>query len=202
MTREKILEIISFISAVVSIISLFFVDDNWGTGKIIILISLIIVAMIMIYFLFIKSSTQKCKSQNEINEFMKTWIKTSGVVKILSRDMSWVDDEMLGILQTKGADLYLYVEKSNEIVEKIRKMNPEGNIIFYNDIGFVPNSRFTIIRANKDDRQIAITIKERSGYKKLEHEIYISNENPIDKRILGLANDLMNCIECKGKKND
>lgn len=51
-------------------------------------------------------------------------------MKIPLGDMYWGDDEMIEILQTKGTDLYLYDEKSNDIEEEIIKINPRGNIIF------------------------------------------------------------------------
>lgn len=202
MNRDKLLELISFIGTVVSIISFFFLEIEWSMAKIILMIALIVLLGLAVYFLFIKRETKTYKSQEEINEFMKNWIKTNGVVKIFSRDLSWLDDEMYGILQAKGEDLYLYVEKKNEKIEKILQMNPESKIFFYEDIGFIPNSRFTIIHANKDEKQIAIAIKEQKGYKKLKHIIYISKDSDIDKKILGLANDLMNCMECRRKKND
>lgn len=202
MKRDKILELISFIGTVVSIISFFFLEVEWSMAKIIMILALVVVLGMAVYFLFIKKDTKTYKSQEEINEFMKNWIKTNGVVKIFSRDLSWLDDEMYGVLQAKGEDLYLYVEKENEKIKKILQMNPESKIYFYEDIGFTPSSRFTIIHANKDEKQIAIAIKEQKGYRNLEHEIYISRDSAIDKKMLSLANDLMNCIECKGKRND
>ena len=66
-------------------------------------------------------------------------------------------------------------------------------------MGFTPQSRFTIIRANKDERQMAIAIKERNEYQKLKHEIYITNDGVFDKKIMSLADDLIQCIESRGK---
>ena len=200
MNRQKILEFVSFLGTLVSVISLFLEKREWGWQKNVLLCSLIIVFGISVYILFIKSDTQTYKTQKEINIFMKQWIKTDGVVKIFSRDLSWVDDEMIGILQSKGSDLYIYVEKKNETVNRIHMINPQMHCFYYEEMGFVPSSRFTVIRANKDDKQIAIAIKEHKGYKeKFKHEIYISRDSLIDKKILGLANDLMNCIECRNK---
>ena len=113
MNRQKILEFVSFLGTLVSVISLFLEKGGWGWQKNVLLCSLIIVFGISVYILFIKSDTQTYKTQKEINIFMKQWIKTDGVVKIFSRDLSWVDDEMIGILQSKGSDLYIYVEKKN-----------------------------------------------------------------------------------------
>lgn len=201
MSRQKILEFIGFLSAVVSLGSFSLENKEWNAYSISLLISTIVIFLIASYFLFVKKETKKLKSQEKINAFMKYWIKTSGVVKILSRDLSWVDEEVLGIMQAKGSDLYLYVEEENEKVKKIRANNPEGNYYFYKDIGFNPLSRFTVIHANKQDKQIAIAIKEQNGYKKIDHEIYVSKGSQIDNKILGLAIDLMNCIECKGQVN-
>ncbi len=127
---------------------------------------------------------------------MKKWVKIKGVVKILSRDLSWVNDEIIESFAKKGADLHLYVMSENRVVKKIREKNPYCKIYFYGEYGFEPDSRYTIIRANRDSRQIAITLKEQNSYTRLHHEIYISKGNAYDKKMLGLANDLMKCMEC------
>ena len=111
MNRQKILEFVSFLGTLVSVISLFLEKGEWGWQKNVLLCSLIIVFGISVYILFIKSDTQTYKTQKEINIFMKQWIKTDGVVKIFSRDLSWVDDEMIGILQSKGSDLYYMLRR-------------------------------------------------------------------------------------------
>lgn len=137
MNRQKILEFVSFLGTLVSVISLFLEKGGWGWQKNVLLCSLIIVFGISVYILFIKSDTQTYKTQKEINIFMKQWIKTDGVVKIFSRDLSWVDDEMIGILQSKGSDLYIYVEKKNETVNRIHMINPQMHCFYYEEMGFV-----------------------------------------------------------------
>lgn len=171
-----------------------------GAFKFSILISLIIILPISAYFIFRKKDTIVCSNQEDINNFLKKWIKTDGVVKILSRNLSWVNDEIMGILQAKGADLYLYVESENEVVKNIMQINKDCKVFLYGKYGFEPNSRYTVIHANKDDRQIAIALQERKNQYKLYHEIYCSKEGAYDKKMLGLAMDLMNCIEKMEKK--
>lgn len=201
MKKEKLLEVISFIGSIASVIGLFFIDAEWTITKILLLVLLVILVFISGYILFVKKRTKICKTEDEINAFMKDWIKTKGVVKILSRDLSWVDDNIIDSLTKKKSDLYLYVEKENDITEKIKSLSPDCNIIFYGDIGFVPNSRYTIIHANKPQKQLAIAIKEKRDENKIEHEIYITSECPIDRKLIEIADDLLQCIDCKVKNN-
>lgn len=201
MTRDKFLELIGFIGSFASIVSLFFLEEKWCIAKSIMFVLLLMLFFISTYSLFFRRDTLLCKTEEEINSFMKKWINTNGVVKILSRDLTWVDKKILKILSKKGKDLYLYVEKENDKTREILQENPECNIFYYGNIGFVPKSRFTIIHANKDEKQIAIAIKEKAGYKKLEHEIYISKDRQMDKKIVGLADDLIQCINCRRKSD-
>lgn len=199
--HKKIIDIVGFAGSVVSIISFLLTKSEWNFVKIITIVALALVFIIWTYYLVFYPETKTYYNQESINNFMKTWIKTDGVVKVLSRDLSWVDNEMLTILQSKGKDLYLYVEKENEIVNKIKKVNTECSIFFYGKYGFEPKSRYTIIHANKDDRQVALALQERRTYDKIRHEIYISKESTYDKKLLGVATDLMNYIECM-ERND
>ena len=202
MEKNNVLEFISFLGSCASLISVLFLEVEWNILKIVLVILLAILCSISIYMLFLKKDNITCKSQQKINDFMKDWIRTEGVVEILSRDLSWVDDEMVAILASKGKDLNIYVENKNTIIDKIKATNTECKIFYYNEFGFTPKSRFTIVRANKDERQIAIAIKEEKGYKKIKHCIYISKGSQIDKKILVLANDLLQALRCKGKAND
>lgn len=57
MNRQKILEFVSFLGTLVSVISLFLEKGEWGWQKNVLLCSLIIVFGISVYILFIKSDT-------------------------------------------------------------------------------------------------------------------------------------------------
>lgn len=194
--RNKILDGISFFGSIASIISLLFVESEWNIAKIFLLILLMVVSGVSFYLFIIKKNTKVYISEEEIKLFMKEWIGTHGIVKVFSRDLSWADEEVIGIFAKKGKDLVIYAEKMNETIKKIMALNSECKVIFYGHDKFVPNSRFTIIHANKEDRQLAIALKEKRNRKKLEHEIYITKENPYDKKMEGLAMDLLNYIEC------
>lgn len=202
MGKEKVLEGISFFGSCASFVSLLFIECEWQWAKIILLVLLVILILVSFCVLILRKDGVTCKSKQEIEKFMKDWIGTDGVVEVLSRDLSWVDDEMAYFLASKGKDLHLYVDEETSITQKIKNVNAECNIHFYSKSGFTPMSRFTIIRANKDERQIAIAIKEEKGYKKLRHCIYISKGSQIDKKMLALANDLLQALRYKETKND
>lgn len=201
MSRKKIIELIGFVGSIASIVSLFWTGGQWNTAKIALAVFIAVVIVTAAIGLFFNRETKICKSEQEINDFMRHWIATDGVVKVFSRDLSWVDDEMMGIIRKKGGDLYFYVQSENDTVKNIRQMNPGCKFYYYGDYGFEPDSRYTVIRANKDSRQIAVALKQQKGFKKMRHEIYISKESAYDKKILGLAMDLMECIECMEAKS-
>lgn len=202
MGRKKILELISLIGSIASIVSLFWAGGEWNPGKIALAISIAVVAVAAAVGLIFNRETKICKNEKEINDFMKHWIQTDGVVKVFSRDLSWVDDDMLGIIRKKGGDLYFYVQSKNRAVEAIRQVNPGCRIYYYGDYGFEPISRYTVIHANRDTRQIAVALQEKKGFKNMRHEIYISEDSAYDKKMLGLAMDLMSCIECMEAKSE
>lgn len=203
--KEKVLEIIGFLGSVSSLISYFFIDKEWPPLKIVLLIVGILGTLVLGYVLFIMQNDnyKKCKSKEEVNQFMKEWIKTDGVVEVLSRDLSWVDTEMQTIFAEKGEDLYLFVEKETEKTKRLIGRVPQSNIIYYSDYGFQPKSRFTFIHANKDNRQMAIAIKEEETPKRFNHEIYILNDSQFDKKMMVLAKDLLDLLKCiRNREND
>lgn len=202
--KEKVLEIIGFLGSVSSLISYFFIDKEWPPLKIVLLIVGIIGALVLGYVLFLRKDDnyRKCKSKEEVNQFMKDWIRTDGVVEVLSRDLSWVDSGMQDIFAEKGEDLYLFVEKKTERIKNIIDRIPKSNVIYYSDYGFQPKSRFTFIHANKDNRQMAIAIKEEETPKKFNHEIYILNDSQFDKKMMVLAKDLLDLLKCIGNREN
>lgn len=202
MKKEKILEVISFWGSCASLVSLLFIECDWQWAKTILYILLVVLILVSFFVLFICKDEVTCRTKQKVKDFMKDWIGTDGVVEVLSRDLSWVDDEMVCVLANKGKDLHLYVDEETSTTQKIRNLNKECNIHYYSKVGFTPISRFTIVRANKDERQMAIAIKEEKGYKKFRHCIYISKGSQIDKKMLALASDLLQALRYKEAKSD
>lgn len=134
-----------------------------------------------------------CHSDNEISDAMKGLIKSQGKILIMSRDLTWVDEEMAGVMRNKASSITIFAEKPNKVT---RQLQEAGVIIkFYGEYGFEPKTRFTAVRYNKTHPQIAIANTEntvRKG-KKFEHTIYETSDKggKRDKMLVSLALDMI-----------
>lgn len=199
---NTVVQIIGLVADFVTIIAFAFTDlDIWL--KIVAIIFMLISASGFIFLLLKNRFIRVCKNNKQIHTFMSDWISTPGVVKIMSRDLSWVDDDILDIFAEKGKDLLVFAESESDTVKKIRKINPDCRIIIYGKYGFSLGTRYTIIHANKDSRQIAITLASEIDSKmKIRHEVYVSkSDEKVDKKLIGLAMDLMNYMESVEQRN-
>lgn len=154
------------------------------------------------YFVYkhcIKSSNQYiyCDSEEKTRLYLKKWVMSQGKVCVVSRDLSWVDDEIQLQMQRKGSSLTIYAQKETALTQTLQR---NGVVVKYYHNKFEPTTRFTIIRYNRDDRQIAIaTPQSRLDRKRGEsHIIYQSgteNDDLRDKWIVSLAKDLSVLLE-------
>jgi len=135
-----------------------------------------------------------CTSEEEIKTAMKEIIKTQGKICVVSRDLTWVDNEVAACISAKKSSIIIFAEKENPTTQKLKA---EGiKIKFYGHLGFEPKTRFTIIRYNSINPQVAIADTQHSirKKKKFKHTIYetVSNGSKQDKWINSLALDMMN----------
>lgn len=134
-----------------------------------------------------------CKNDEEIKESMKKIITTNGQICIMSRDLTWVDEDIEACLAKKGDSALIFAEHESELT---RRLCSRGvNFQYYKKLGFVPKTRFTAVRYNRNNPQVAIANTQNSvkrGGSTL-HTIY-QTQSPGDKKddwINSLAIDMI-----------
>ena len=147
-----------------------------------------------------------CQSDEEVKKAMIELIRTQGKVCIVSRDLSWVDEEVAAYISAKANSILIFVEKETVLTQKLKVAG--ANIKFYGHLGYEPKTRFTIVRYNSVNPQVAIADTQNSIRKKgkFKHTIYqtVSNGSKQDKWINSLALDMMDLynLVCEDEKND
>lgn len=140
-----------------------------------------------------KPNERHCKSDEEIDQAMKEIIRSQGKICIVSRDLTWVTDEIIGILISKKSSVLIFAQHKNDTTDKLQKNGVR--VKFYGKYKFEPKTRFTVIRYNRTNPQVAIANNEDSirKNKKLKHVIYetSSTGSPQDAWINSLAVDMI-----------
>ena len=178
MNRLLVFNIVSAITRFCSIVSLISFLQLPVWLKIIILVIVLACAGYIVWFSVVSSRKNEivCHTDEEIKAEMKKLISQQGKVCIMSRDLSWVDDNIFTAIIKKKDSVSIYAEKENEKVKRLRENG--AKIKLYGRHGFVPETLYSI----------------RKG--KQEHKIYqTTTENQCDGYILSLARDLTNLME-------
>ena len=122
----------------------------------------------------------------------------------MSRDLSWVTPEITACLETKKGSTLIFAQSENEITQLLT--NRGIKVKYYGALNFEPKTRFTIIRYNKNDPQVAIANIQNSIRKKnkFKHIIYQTSAggSPHDEWINSLAVDMVHLCNAVCKEND
>lgn len=203
---KNIKYIITSACTALSIISLAFSEHmTIGVKHFIIAVGLVCFAFLLCDE--IRSNTRNeriCKSDEAIEDAMKELINSHGQICIMSRDLSWVTPEISACLETKKDSVLIFAESENT---RTKILTERGiNVQYYGKLGFEPKTRFTIIRYNKNDPQVAIANMQNSIRKKkqFKHIIYQTRAtgNPQDEWINSLAVDMVKLCEAACKDNN
>lgn len=137
-----------------------------------------------------------CTNETEIKEEMIKLIKTQGKICIMSRDLSWVEKDVMDCIINKKDSVKIFAQAENETTRKL--VDAGVAVRYYGSTGFEPLTRFTILRPKKPDSQVAIAMTNSQLKKKkkktFEHIIYLTGGKHADKRdrwITSLATDMM-----------
>lgn len=141
-----------------------------------------------------------CTSQQQIEDAMTQLVKSQGKICIMSRDLSWVNPTIKATMKKKKDSLRVFAQKESELTHELIESGVE--VHYYKDYGFEPKTRFTIIRYNRADPQVAIARTTSSVRKKgIEHKIYQTRGNNMqDEFICSLALDLMELCKSAAEK--
>ena len=186
--------IIGVLSSLLSLISFFYVQE-YAELRWIFLISGVC-CTVFILFLDKEKGPIKCGNEEKNIEYMCNWISTDGEVVVFSRNLSWVkEDKVRAVLKSKGNELSICAENDSILLSEFRRAGV--NVYLYGELGFKPVSRFTIIRANKSGKQIAIAQFENRHNKDLRYIYETRNLNPNfqEQCLLEVAKDLFNLVK-------
>ena len=144
---------------------------------------------------YIKNQTDErvCHNSEEIKACMKDIIKAQGKICIMSRDLSWVDEEIEFQLYSKGKHKSVIIFAENE-TDLTKRLSTNGvKIMYYGHLNFEPKLRFSVIRYNSNNPQVIISDPQNSIRKggKIKHVIYESGDNRQDRWLASLALDLI-----------
>lgn len=200
---KTIANVISAIGTAASILSLAFISELLPEIKyFLIIVGMLCLALLLFSIYKEKKNVQTneiiCTNNDQIKEEMKNLIKMQGRICIMSRDLTWVDDRIRKCIIEKKSSILIFAEHKTDLTNKLEEIGVD--IRYYGKTGFIPNTRFTVIRYNKSDRQVAIANTKNTLRKKnrMEHTIYMTNENTNDKRdswITSLAYDMISLCE-------
>ena len=123
----------------------------------------------------------------------------------MSRDLSWVDAEMEACIAEKKDNILIFAQKESDLTKRL--ISKGATVQYYGHLNFEPKTRFTIIRYNSANPQVAIaniqnSVRRKNGFK---HVIYETVDCGCqqDKWINSLALDMMELcrVASVGEKN-
>lgn len=197
-------KIIEITASFASIISLALIENmpSWISYIIGVVGCISLIVLIYDYFKEKKPNEVLCTSDDEIKNQMKRIIKMQGKVCIMSRDLSWVDSEIETCICSKANSVLIFAEKETDLTKRLQASGVE--ILYYGVLGFEPKTRFTMIRYNTYNSQVAIANTQNSIRKKgkVKHIIYQTEKGKReDEWINSLASDMILLCKasCRGK---
>lgn len=203
---SHIKQIITSAGTAISIISLAF------SGSMPVWLVAVIVVIGLGCFAFLVYDEIECNAHNErictskeaVEDAMKEIINSQGKICIMSRDLSWVTPEILGCLEAKKSNVLIFAQSENDTTKILTSRGVK--VKYYDELDFEPKTRFTIIRYNKNDPQVAIANIQNSIRKKnkFKHTIYQTraNGNPQDEWINSLAVDMVHLCNAVFKEKN
>ena len=147
----------------------------------------------VLYYLRNRPLVLSLNEESEINRYMYQWIERGGKVAVFSHDFSWVSNERMKELfhrKAQRGELTLCIPHRNpsnkEKVDLIEDLEKEGAQIctYYDELGFILRSRFTIINIDRMDTRIAVGWRENDKHK---IEEYTASNQPVFPIISDLA---------------
>ena len=97
------------------------------------------------------------RTADEIKRYMHAWIRGGGRVVVFTRDMTWVDSaDIKSLLMEKARAHELTICLPSGIPLTAELAAEGASIITYEELGYVPTSRFTIVNDGRGDSHVAV----------------------------------------------
>ena len=163
MTRIIVTSALVIISLVVSYIVTVDLTTAFDNGWKVFLVGLAVALTIGKLVLDIKAEKApgikrigKRNQRARIQKYMTELINESSTSSVFSRDLSWADGSAKAALLAKAHDesLTLVLPKASKLSDELEAAG--ATVHLYKDIGYVINSRFTIVNADTTSAAVAI----------------------------------------------
>ena len=183
---------ISNISAPASILGfliLYFTNHQRLNLYQIIFLILFTLASSLIIYLDVKNKPKSYKNGQQINKYMYNWISNIGRIAIFTRDMSWSNEKRIRdklLEKARAQELIICMPQANEFADELRRNG--ARIVEYSQINYTPQSRFTIVRYQRNDSKIAIGRTDENGKHIIQE--FGSAQHPL----FYVAQDLVNIL--------
>lgn len=182
----------SHIGTLLSLIGIIFAyskDNKLWMGILIAFALIAFIVTIVSEYRLHKKAIHSFKNDQEINQYMIKIIKEEGRAIIFTNDMSWAENNQYvkKILEEKSKkkELNIILYDRSLMTDSLEKLG--ANIFTYGETGYIPTTRFTIVKAGRIDSKVAIGKKVRG--KHLVEEFSAEDGYP-----LHIAKDMSNLI--------
>jgi hypothetical protein len=133
-----------------------------------------------------------CKTQRQINDYLRNFIARGSRVDIFSGRLSWVaeDDEMKSFLieKARSCEVNIFLPQMNDVARELQ--NNSINVHEYRDIEYAPRARFTLLNRERPGGEvIAISSGALPNHRIVEYE---ASNSPM---LIAAASDLVAMVE-------
>lgn len=134
---------------------------------------------------------------------MRELISSEGQICVVSATLRWVDEETERVIISNKESIVIFVEKESTLS---KKLTDQGVIIKYYGIYNIKlHSRFTALRYNRENPQIAIASTTNRIWRKssMQHLIYQTNNKDLyyDQWINALSIDVIDLLHAVCQNN-
>lgn len=135
--------------------------------------------------------TFKISNKSGIAEYLVNFMEKGGRTVVLSRDLSWVTDDLIGRLERKSRkkDLIVFMPRLNETAKRLQKAGADVRCFgeaLTDGASNIVKSRFTIIQWDSYSARIT--------YPKEDHSYHYNFEYVMGEPAMELAQDLIRLL--------
>ena len=133
-----------------------------------------------------------CKTQKQINSFMKNFISRGSRIDIFSGSLSWVaeDGDIKDFLIEKSyaCEVNVFLPRLNDIAQELKDNGV--NVYEYHEIEYIPRARFTLLNRGRPGAEVlAISNGTLPKHRIVEYE---ASNSPM---LIAAASDLVAIVE-------
>jgi len=140
---------------------------------------------------------KRLKTESDVNRYMHNWLSKGGRATIFTNDMTWADQDQtiqeLLLDKASRRELTICMPEPTELAIACRRKG--AVVLTYQQLQYVPRSRFTIIRDGRMDARIAVGMTTEGVHCVEEYQMG-------EHAVFAIANDLVEFTRRIGKTGD